>query len=181
MYGLVNQAVQEMVISNFGQEKWEIIRDKAGADDVFIAMDQYPDEVTINLVGAACEVLGASGADVLKAFGEYWVGFTGKTYGSLFEMSGSTFVEFIKNLNTLHTRVGQMMPELSPPSFTVTDETPDSFKLHYHSKRAGLYPMILGLMKGLGARFNTDIEVTHLRGVADGIDHDEFLVKYSPK
>lgn len=181
MYGLVNQAVQEMVIENFGPSKWDEIRDKAGADDVFIAMDSYPDEVTIKLVGAACEVLGASAGDILKAFGEYWVNFTGRTYGSLFEMSGSTFVEFVKNLNTLHTRVGQMMPELSPPSFTVSDETPDSFVLHYYSKRPGLYPMILGLLKGLGNRFNTVVEVTHTGGADDGLDHDRFLVRYQAK
>lgn len=179
MYGLVNQAVQEMVITNFGQAKWEEIRDKAGADDVFIAMDQYPDDVTINLVGAACEVLGASAGDVLKSFGEFWVSFTGRTYGSLFEMSGNTFVEFVKNLNTLHTRVGQMMPELAPPSFTVTDEVPGSFVLHYHSKRPGLYPMILGLMKGLGDRFQTQVDITHTGGADTGLDHDRFLVRYT--
>ena len=39
MYGLVNQAIQEMVVSNFGDDKWDEIRDKAGADDIFIAMD----------------------------------------------------------------------------------------------------------------------------------------------
>jgi len=181
MYGLVNQAVQEMVIANFGQDKWDAIRDKAGADDVFIAMDQYPDAVTINLVGAACEVLGANAGDVLKAFGEYWVNFTGRTYGSLFDMSGDTFVTFVKNLNSLHTRVGQMMPELSPPSFTVTDEAPGSFVLHYYSKRPGLYPMILGLVKGLGDRFQTTVDVTHTGGAADGLDHDRFLVTYQAK
>jgi hypothetical protein len=180
MYGLVNQAIQEMVIEKFGEPTWEQIREKAGADDIFVAMDQYPDEVTIGLVGAACEVLGASAPDILHAFGDYWVNFTGKTYGNLFEMSGRTFVEMVRNLNTLHTRVGQMMPELKPPSFRVTDEKDGSFVLHYHSSRPGLYPMIGGLMEGLGKRFNTEVGVTHLRGVTDDHDHDEFLVTYRP-
>lgn len=88
MYGLVNQAVREMVLTNFGEEKWEAIREHAGTDDVFIAMDQYPDDVTVGLVGGACAILGAQPAQVLESFGEFWVDFTGRTYGELFEMSG---------------------------------------------------------------------------------------------
>ncbi len=181
MYGLVNKAIQQMVQENFGEETWEKIRDKAGADDVFVAMDQYPDEVTVGLVGAACEVLGAEVPDVLKTFGEYWVGFTGETYGELFKMSGDTFVTFVQNLNNLHTRVGQMMPELKPPSFAITDQKDGEFVLHYHSVREGLHPMIIGLIEGLGKRFNTEVEITRLRGREDGIDHDEFRVRYQPR
>ena len=178
MYGLVNQAIQEMVITNFGEDQWEEIRDQAGADDVFIAMDQYSDQVTLDLVAAACEVLGAEASDVLKTFGEYWVDFTGAAYGDLFTMSGATFVEFVQNLNNLHTRVGQMMPELQPPSFTVSDPTEATFVLHYYSSRSGLYSMILGLIEGLGKRFDTEVEISHLRGAGEGLDHDEFMVKY---
>lgn len=180
MYGLVNQAVREMVLTHHGEEKWEAIREKAGTDDVFIAMDQYPDEVTGNLVGGACAVLGAKPEQVLEGFGEYWVDFTGRTYGELFEMSGDSFVSFVKNLNDLHTRVEQMMPDLSPPSFIVTDEKPGEFKLEYHSKRVGLHPMVLGLMQGLGKRFKTKVEITRQRGAEDGLSYDEFLVRHQP-
>ena len=181
MYGLVNQAVREMVLAHFGEAKWEAIREKAGTDDVFIAMDQYPDKVTGDLVGGACAVLGVTPEQVLETFGEYWVDFTGRTYGELFEMSGNSFVAFVKNLNDLHTRVGHMMPNLAPPSFIVTDEQPGVFKLQYHSKRAGLHPMILGLVRGLGKRFNETVEITRLRGAEDGLSYDEFLVKHAPR
>ena len=29
MYGIVNKAIQELVIENFGKEKWEIIKEKS--------------------------------------------------------------------------------------------------------------------------------------------------------
>lgn len=180
MYGLVNQAVREMVITNYGEEKWEAIRENAGTDDVFIAMDQYPDNVTTGLVGGACAVLGAQPEQVLDAFGEFWVDFTGRAYGELFEMAGDSFVDFLKNLNDLHTRVEQMMPDLAPPSFMITDEMPGEFKLQYHSKRDGLHPMINGLLRGLGKRFHTRVESTRIRGREDGLTFDEFLVKHSP-
>lgn len=72
------------------------------------------------------------------------------------------------------------MPELSPPSFIVTDEAPGEFKLQYHSRRDGLHPMILGLVRGLGKKFNTQVEITRLRGKAEGLGYEEFLVKHRP-
>ena len=61
MYGLVNKAVEELVVSNFGEDKWELIKSKAGVDvDVFISNESYPDSMTYDLVGAASEVLGAA-------------------------------------------------------------------------------------------------------------------------
>jgi Haem-NO-binding len=72
-------------------------------------------------------------------------------------------------------------------SITCSDTTIDSttgdeaLKLHYHSDREGLAPMVVGLVKGLGSRFNTDVEVTQTCSKAEGASHDEFLVKYKPQ
>ena len=58
MYGLVNAAIQELVCSKFGADKWEAIKKKAGVDlQVFNRMQPYPEEMTYNLVGAVSEVL----------------------------------------------------------------------------------------------------------------------------
>jgi hypothetical protein len=167
-----------MVLKDHGVDAWEHIRQQAGVDDVVIGMEQYPDESTFALVGAACELLGAEPAAVLEGFGAFWIDFVVDAYGELFAMSGDTFADFVCNLNTLHTRVGQIMPDLRPPSFTVTDRTDDSFVLHYHSIRAGLHPMILGLLAGLGRHFGSEVEIEHLRGESQGHDHDEFLVRH---
>ena len=125
------------------------------------------------------EVLDKDGGAVLEEVGEHWIEFAGNPYKDLFDMSGDNFVEFVKNLNDLHTRVGQLMPDLKPPSFYLTDETDDSFILHYHSEREGIWPMVLGLIRGLGKKFNTEVEITHTKGREDGLDHDQFLVKHS--
>jgi len=48
MYGIVNQAVQELICVQFGREKWEKILEKSGLDfDEFIGMEQYSDNITI--------------------------------------------------------------------------------------------------------------------------------------
>jgi len=178
MYGLVNKAVKEMVVTGLGEAMWEKIRAEADVDDVFISMDQYPEEVTDKLVIAASTILGATPGNILKNFGHYWIGFAYRHYDYVFDMSGNSFLEFIKNLNNMHSRIGQWMPDLKPPSFTVTKETAESFHLHYYSSRSGFGPMVTGLLAGLGERFNTEVEVEHVGGAEQGLDHEQFFVRY---
>lgn len=171
MYGLVNKAVQGLITKEFGEEKWNEIKTKAGfEDEIFVSMQKYDDSITYNLVGAASEVLNVSGEDLLEAFGEYWVLYTAEEgYGEMLDMAGSTFVEFLGNLNHLHMRVGDVMPELEPPSFEVETISECELRLYYSSKREGLNPMVLGLVKGLGKRFdvkdlNVVLEETNVEG-----------------
>jgi Haem-NO-binding len=186
MYGLVNKAIEQMVCTHFGQETWEQIRQKAEVDvELFLSMEGYPDDITHRLVRAASEVLDLSAQEIMHAFGEYWVTYTSEEgYGEMMSMSGSSLPEFLENLDDLHARVGVIFPKLQPPSFecletnhpTAADE--EALQLHYYSEREGLAPMVVGLVKGLGKRFDTEVDVTQTSNRNDGADHDAFLVKY---
>jgi len=61
----------------------------------------------------------------------------------------------LKNLDDLHVHLSNIMPNLIPPSFQCENVTKNSMLLHYRSSRQGLTPMVLGLLKGLGERFQT--------------------------
>ncbi len=180
MYGLVNKAIHDMVCSQFGEATWQQIRQKAEVEtDSFLSMEGYPDDVTHRLVKAASAVLGLPAAEIMKAFGEFWVKYTAEEgYGELLDMSGDNLPEFLQNLDALHARVGVTFPKLQPPSFDCTEENDDSLTLEYHTHREGLAPMVVGLVKGLGNRFDTEVEVTQTQSKNDGADHDEFLIKY---
>lgn len=180
MYGLVNKAIENMVCDNFGKDTWETIKQKADVDiDVFLSMDAYPDDVTHRLVRAATEVLGMSATEILQAFGEYWVLYTAKEgYGEMLEMAGDKLPEFLHNLDNLHARVGLSFPQLKPPSFQCTHADEESLHLHYHSSRQGFAPMVIGLVKGLGTRFQTEIEITQTSSRDQGADHDEFSIDF---
>ena len=175
MYGLVNKAVVDLVCSKFGEDTWNKIKTKAEVDiDVFVSMDAYPDDVTYRLVGAASEVLGITPAQVLEAFGEYWVLYTAQEgYGPLLEASGGSLRDFLMNLDALDARVALTMPSLKPPRFRLDDIDPTTLRLEYHSTREGLAPMVVGLLRGLGIRFNQPIEVSHARAA----NHDDFTIK----
>lgn len=182
MYGLVNKAIEDMVCSNFGTETWQEIKQKANVEsETFVSMEGYPDDVTHRLVKAASEVLKISPAEIMQAFGEYWVKYTAQEgYGEMLDMSGDTLPEFLENLDDMHARVGVIFPKLQPPSFECEEqEQEDALTLKYHSHRQGLAPMVNGLVKGLGERFDTDVEIVQTQSREDGHDCDEFSVKYS--
>ncbi len=51
MYGIVNKSIQDLVVANFGKDKWEIIRKKSGIDvDFFISSEPYDDDITFKLL-----------------------------------------------------------------------------------------------------------------------------------
>lgn len=177
MYGLVNKAVVDLVVSKFGQDTWNAIKKKAEVDvDVFVSMDGYPDDITYRLVGAASDVLKIPPEKVLEAFGEHWVLYTAQEgYGPMLDASGKTLREFLENLDALHARVALTMPELRPPRFRLVPVDDRTMLLEYHSTRQGLAPMVVGLLRGLSVRFNTPIEVSHAS--RDG--HDEFTIRTS--
>lgn len=182
MYGLVNKAVEDLVVSRFGEPTWEAIKEKAGVDvEAFISMQGYPDEVTYNLVAAASEILEIPAAAVLETFGEFWVTFTANEgYGHLLDMAGKDIPTFLENLDEMHTRVAVSFPNLRPPSFWCTDVTPEGLRLHYRTHRRGLAPLVVGLLRGLGKRFGTEVEVTLSVSRDAGADHDEFAIRYLP-
>ena len=68
MYGIVNQTIQGLVVDNFGQNKWELIKKLSGVNnDYFISDESYDDDITFELVAAASEVLEISSEEILRA------------------------------------------------------------------------------------------------------------------
>lgn len=180
MYGLVNKAVEELVVTNFGEEKWDTIKAKAGVEvEAFISNESYPDEITYQLVGAASEVLGLPAEEILIGFGEHWVLKTAsESYGPMMKAGGKTLKEFLVNLPNFHTRVAMIYPKLQPPRFECSEITDDSLKLHYFTHRAGLTHFVVGLVQGLGKLYQTPAICTIVEQKAAGADHDVFNVHW---
>ena len=182
MYGLVNQAVEDLIRAEHGEATWQAIKGRAGVDaPAFISMSPYPDAVTYRLVGAASEVLAVPVPALLEAFGEYWILYTArKGYGHLLTLAGTSFPEFVQQLDQLHAHVALSFTELRPPTFWCTEVGERSLRLHYRSSREGLAPMVIGLLRGLGTMFDTAVTVTHVASPGQGADHDEFQIAFLP-
>jgi hypothetical protein len=180
MYGMVNKGIAELVIHEYGKDKWTKILALANIQEqAFIGMESYHDEITYNLVGAASEVLDISSEKILERFGEYWITYTASEgYGHLLDIAGDNLSDFLKNLDRLHSSVGHIMPKLKPPSFKCTNIENKSLTLHHYTDRPGLESMVVGLVKGLGHRFNTPCTVTLLESKTNGHDHNVFMIKW---
>jgi hypothetical protein len=180
MYGIVNKAIQELVIENYGKDTWEKIKITSGVHvDFFLGNETYPDADTYKLAAAVSEELNLSLKEVLIAFGEYWVLKTGqKNYGSLMKSGGHTLKEFLLNLPNFHSRVMLIFPNLTPPEFVVSDIEEKSLHLHYYSNRQGLQDFVHGLIQGLGKMYNAQTNITLLKSRNDGFDHEVFCVEW---
>lgn len=180
MYGMVNKAVQELIVRRAGAGAWERIRVRAGVEEeVFIGGETYDDALTYRLVAAACEELGLPADEVLEAFGVHWVLHTAReNYGHLLEAVGRSFPEFLDNIPRLHDRVALLFPALKPPVFSIRDRSGRSLILEYRSARPGLQPFVGGLIKGLGQLFGTPVRVALVAGRHTGLDHDEFSIAW---
>lgn len=185
MYGLVNRGIEQLVVSLKGEAAWRQICLKAGVDDTgFVAMCPYSDELTYRLVGAVSEALDMPAEQVLQAFGEYWVLYTAQQgYGELMDAGGTSLREFLSNLNDMHGRVETVFPDMQLPLFRVvaltdlTEHTGGAYELQYESRRPGLAPMVIGLVRGLAQRFGEQVEVVLSGEPDDSRPYTRFTVR----
>ncbi|MFN6037283.1 MAG: heme NO-binding domain-containing protein [Bacteroidota bacterium] len=180
MYGLVNKAIQDLVCEKFGEDKWIEIKKMAGfEDDFFIGLQTYPDKLTYDLVKCASKVLGADASFVMEAFGEYWILYTANEgYSDMIDLAGDNLPDFLNNLDMLHTRVTSIMPNLVPPQFSTRNETSSSIELEYRSDREGLTPMVVGLLRGLGKKFNKECKISHIQQKDEQHDCHVFKIEW---
>jgi hypothetical protein len=178
MYGLVNQAIQGLVIDNFGEDNWKAIKQKANVtEDSFLSNEIYDDSITFNLAVSASEVLNIPLADVLKTFGKYWIIKVGnEKYGPLMKSGGDNFIDFIVNLPNFHSRVMLIYSDIKPPEFIVEKVTDKQLKLHYYSTRQGLTDFMFGLIQGLGELYQTPIDIKLIADRRNGDEHDIFEI-----
>jgi len=181
MYGLVNKAIQDLVCEKFGEDKWKEIKRLSGfEDDFFIGLQSYPDSLTYSLVKNASSVLGADASVVMETFGEYWILYTANEgYGDMMDLAGNTLPDFLNNLDMLHNRINNIMPNLVAPQFSTRNETSNSVELEYRSHREGLNPMVVGLLRGLCKRFNiAEYEISHIESKSQNNSCEVFKIQW---
>lgn len=180
MYGIVNRAIEDLVKTNFGDAKWEAVKERSGVDiDYFISSEPYDDDITFKLATAVGEEMDMPVTSVLQAFGEWWILKTGKEkYGGLMAAGGSNLKEFLLNLPIFHNRIMLLYPKLTPPEFKVSHVEENSLHLHYFSKREGLQEFVRGLLSGLGKMYATPIGIELLQSRNEGSSHEIFKVSW---
>jgi Haem-NO-binding len=178
MYGLVNRAIEQLVVSIKGPDAWAHVCQMAQwPDEGFVALQVYDDAVTYRLVGAVSQELNMPPDQVLRAFGEYWILYTAEQgYGAMLASCGSNLRDFLYGMNHMHARIETTMRDVRTPNFDIKDLSDDDLELTYESEREGLAPMVEGLLTGLAKRFGQTIDVQHVAARAPGVPRDVFHI-----
>ena len=180
MYGVVNLAIEDLIVTEYGEQVWDEIRQTAGVDHIetFVVAQQYPDEVTYALVATISKRLGIPSTETLRLFGRHWIQYTLRNHhGQLLQFAGTTVREFIGNVDLIHANVAASMPGLKVPTIDVEDIQEDHFLVHYRSPRDGFAPMLVGMLEGIALHCESRIEIEHRHRKSDGADHDIFSVR----
>ena len=119
MYGWINECLRQLVLEKYGPETWGAIVKLAGEPNiVFNRYTRYDDEKLLKMVAAASEHLGVSQEALLEKFGEHFIKFTRmEGYGNLLQCLGSTLVEWLSNVDMLHSHISSSLPEMITPHF----------------------------------------------------------------
>lgn len=178
MYGLVNQAIQGLVLDNYGEEMWDKIRNRAKVNEhAFLSTVGYDDQITFDLAVAASTELAIPVQEVLIAFGKYWVkDIAHKRYGAMMSSGGVTLEDFLMNLPNFHSRVMLVFPNITPPEFKTEKTTDQAFHLHYYSTRKGLTYFMVGLIAGLSEWYGKRTDIKIVAEKDQGSDHDVFEI-----
>ncbi|KAM9192762.1 LOW QUALITY PROTEIN: guanylate cyclase soluble subunit beta-2-like [Dugong dugon] len=119
----------------------------------------YDDVITIKLIQEDCKVLGVSMEAILKLFGEYFFKFCKMSgYERMLRTLGGNLVEFIENLDALHSYLALSYQEMNAPSFRVEKGADGKTLFHYYSDRSGLCHIVPGIIEAVAKDFfDTDV------------------------
>ncbi|KAF7651393.1 hypothetical protein LDENG_00111540 [Lucifuga dentata] len=92
--------------------------------------------------------------EFLQLFGEHFFTFCKQAgYDSMLRTLGGNLIEFIGNLDALHSYLALSYKEMNAPSFRVETTEDGKILLHYYSDRKGLYHIVPGIMKAVAKDF----------------------------
>ena len=161
MYGLIHNALRNMVVRDHGEPLWQLILESTDIEaDVFLSMRQYDDNTTLSLIAASAQATNMEVDAFLESFGFYWLTvFAPTDYGALLKLTGDDPFAFLRNLNVLHERISTSFLEFRPPVFSVIQVSDECIELQYNSTRKGLTSFVEGILRGLPTMFNVTMVV----------------------
>ncbi len=179
MYGVIFHFLQEYVIERHGgRETWDaLIKAQGYKYKMYFPVKDYADEEILNLVQTASTALNAPIPDLLEDFGS----FVGPRLLTFYHM-------YIKNKNmttfdvievaggSIHDVIHEHNKNRKPPRLSAHRESSDVLIVHYQSHRK-LCPVVRGIIRGLGERFDEKFDIKETQCMHDGADECVMRVK----
>jgi guanylate cyclase, other len=154
MYGLLIEAVIDVIKRKYGEEMWlEISKKCKLQSNSFSTQQQYSETLIIKITKCLSQTLNKDYDSLMEIFGIEFVNFVGLYgYDRMLRVLGRHMRDFLNGLDNLHEYMKFTYPKLKPPSFYVEKEDINGLVLHYRSKRTGFIHYVKGQIK----QVNTD-------------------------
>mmetsp|Transcript_9143 Transcript_9143/g.19694 ORF Transcript_9143/g.19694 Transcript_9143/m.19694 type:complete len:648 (-) Transcript_9143:264-2207(-) len=165
MHGLIHVIFKSFIVTDFGEDTWQQVLAKCGLEDdtPIMQMQQYPDDLTLAAVGAACAVLNVDVDTALGLFGRFFVRYLAANGWTRMLLSlGSTLEDLLVNLNGLHSNLERDFRTAIFPQFHVTRQECGGLEVVYTSSRC--FPALVeGVLYQLAKMvFKVQIELREL-------------------
>ena len=163
MKGTIVKCLEELVCTQFGQDKWEKSLEDAGLkkDTAFYTHMDVDDGAIMKVVGAVCDNLNITLPQAADAFGDYWVNTYSQTIYHTFYERNKTAKELILDMDNVHVAMTKTIENAHPPRFEYEWKDDKTLIVHYKSDRV-LVDFAIGLTRGVGKYYNEDLTVTKL-------------------
>jgi guanylate cyclase soluble subunit beta len=119
MYGWIHECYRGMILSNYGEELWQIILSTSNIpqDKTWELEDYLPDSMFFTLLSTTCHVLQLTETVITDQYSEYFVFFLHqKGYDKLLRCLGLSLFEWLSNVNQVHQHFLYLMPQMQPPN-----------------------------------------------------------------
>jgi hypothetical protein len=163
MKGVIFACLNELVVDEFGQDKWERALERAGLpkDTHYLPIADVDDAAVMQVVEATCSVLGITQQQAADAFGRHWAcNYAPKMYGAYY-IGIESAKEFLLKLDDIHVATTRAIANAHPPRFTYEDAGENALIMEYHSER-GLMPFFTGLVRGIAKYYGEEADISSL-------------------
>lgn len=160
MKGIVADALNQLVVKNFGADAWPALLAKAGLpqDSRFGTNDDLSFDQILSMFGAACELGGMTFDQACDAYGAFWVqSYIPARYPAFYQGVTSTRA-FLLKLDSIHQAMAAKMENAYPPRHSYRWEDERTLVMGYQSSYAGLMRLFIGALHGAAGHYGETIE-----------------------
>jgi hypothetical protein len=177
MHGIMFKALKDHIVTHDGPGAWERARADAGLDDqVYLAVDSYPDDDLAALVDAYASATDRDPDEVLTAYGTSAAAPLIETYGNSIVHDTDSALEVVANVEGLiHDVLRSRSDAMMPPELSCSRDG-ETVHVDYRSHRE-LCAVAKGLVTGVGEYLNDPLTVEELACMHEGDDQCELVVK----
>ncbi len=182
MYGPVNKAICEMMLTGGGPSDWhDVFAPAAVEDNAFTIAEPYDDRGSFALAEASDGALQVLIREFLHNLGHWWIReIARRDHQHVMTASGSSRRSFLFRLPDFHTRVvGIIFHRSQTLKFECTGSLTASPRLGGRSHSCGLSPFLMGMLETLSIHFQTPIGFTLEPQTGAEDRHDVHLIEWT--